>query len=118
MLVKNTDYITKNIEIENKITTDHDHDKYITTEEFTKLTAEHSTTRLTQVNVASKNDIANFIKKTDLNKNELNELSKKVTAISAKGLTKDFIINSVFLIEQNILVNYLVHMPAKKDIDS
>ena len=31
---------------------------------------------------------ANFVKKTDLDKSELNELSKKV--ISAKGLTKYF----------------------------
>ena len=29
--------ITKIGEIENKITTDHDHDKYITTKEFNKL---------------------------------------------------------------------------------
>ena len=28
-------------EIENKITTDHDDDKYITTQEFTKLTSEN-----------------------------------------------------------------------------
>ena len=33
-LVKKIDYNTKIIEIENKITTDHDHDKYITTQEF------------------------------------------------------------------------------------
>ena len=31
-LVKKTDYNTKISEIENKITTDHDHDKYITTQ--------------------------------------------------------------------------------------
>ena len=39
--------------------------------------------------MASKSDIATFKKKTDLNKNELNELSKKVKAVSTKGLTKD-----------------------------
>ena len=33
-LVKKTDNNTKISEIENKITTDHDHDKYIATEEF------------------------------------------------------------------------------------
>ena len=33
-LVKKTDYNTKISEIENKITTDHDHDKYITIPEF------------------------------------------------------------------------------------
>ena len=31
-LVKKTDYNTKISETENKITTDHDHDKYITTQ--------------------------------------------------------------------------------------
>ena len=34
------DYDKEISEIENKITTDHDHDKYITTQEFNKLTAE------------------------------------------------------------------------------
>ena len=32
-----------------------------------------------------------FIKKTGLNRNELNESTKKVNAISTKGLTKDLI---------------------------
>ena len=47
-LVKQSDYNTKISEIENKITTDHDHDKYITTQEFNKLTAEDFTARLAQ----------------------------------------------------------------------
>ena len=69
------------------------------------------TVRLAQANLASKSDIANFIKKTAfddklkyLNKNvisnktkhvlvenELNELSEKVKAISTKRLTKNLI---------------------------
>ena len=58
------------------------------------------TAKLKQSNLASKSDIANFVKKTDYNnklknvtsnKNELNELSKKVKAISTKELTKDLI---------------------------
>ena len=44
-LVKKTDYNTKINEIEKKIT-DHDHDKYITTAKFNKLTAENIATRL------------------------------------------------------------------------
>ena len=36
-------------------------------------------------------DIVNFVKKADLNKNELNELSKKVKTISTKRFTKDVI---------------------------
>ena len=35
---KKTDYNTKINKIENKITTGHDHDKYITAQEFDKLT--------------------------------------------------------------------------------
>ena len=49
--------------------------------------------------MANKSDVVNFAKKTDfddklknaiLNKNELNELSKKVGAISIKELAKRF----------------------------
>ena len=47
-LVKKPDYNRKIYEIENKITTDHDHDKYITTQEFNKLAAEMFTARLGQ----------------------------------------------------------------------
>ena len=61
-----TDYKAKINEIENKITTDHDHDKYITTQEFNKLTSDNFNARLAQANLASKNDITNFAKKTDL----------------------------------------------------
>ena len=47
--VKKVDYNTKISEIENKITTGHDHDKYITTPEFSKLTL----SRLLQANLDS-----------------------------------------------------------------
>ena len=57
-LVKKTDYDTKIIEIENKITANHDRDKYITTQEFNKLTSESFTARLAQANLAGKSDIA------------------------------------------------------------
>ena len=58
------DYNTKISEIENKITIDHDHDKYITTQEFHKSTSENSTARLAQVILVSKSDVANFVKET------------------------------------------------------
>ena len=64
-LVQKTDYNTKITEIENKTTTDHEHDKYITTQEFNKLTLENFTARLKQANLASKSDVANFVKNTD-----------------------------------------------------
>ena len=51
-------------EIENKIN-DHDHAKYITTQDFNKLTAENFFGRLKQVNLSSNNDIADFVKNID-----------------------------------------------------
>ena len=48
--------------VENKIP---DHSKYITTPKFNRLTAENVAARLVQANLASKNDTANFVKKTD-----------------------------------------------------
>ena len=44
-----------------KNNTEQDNDKYITTPEFNKLTAEPA--RLVQANLGSKNAIANFVKK-------------------------------------------------------
>ena len=41
--------------IEKKIL-DHDHDKYITTQEFNKLTADNFAARLVQANLATKAD--------------------------------------------------------------
>ena len=51
------------MEFKNKITANHDHVKYITTQEFNKLTLEHFTSRLKQANI-SKSDIASFVEKT------------------------------------------------------
>ena len=56
-LVRETDYNTKMNEMEKKIS-DHDHDKYITTPEFDRLTAEDFAARLAQANLARKRDIA------------------------------------------------------------
>ena len=44
---------------------DHDHSKYITTQDFNKLTAENFTARLKQANIVAKVDIADFIEKAD-----------------------------------------------------
>ena len=80
------------------ITADHDHCKYINTQEFNKLIAENLIARLGKSNLANKNVIANFVKKTNfdnnlknLNKNELNGLLKKHKALSTEGLTKDLL---------------------------
>ena len=88
--------------VENKLP---GHSKCITTPEFNELIAEKFAARLAQANLPSKNNIANFVKKTEFDdklknlnktitsnktkhvriKNELNELSKKIEAISTKG---------------------------------
>ena len=54
LVKKAADYNSKTDELEKKIT---EHDKYVTSQEFT---------RLKQADLESKSDIANFIKKTDL----------------------------------------------------
>ena len=46
--------------VENKIP---NHGKYVTTPEFNKLTTETFAARLVQTNLASKNDIASFVKR-------------------------------------------------------
>ena len=82
--------------------------------------------RLKRSSWASQSDIANLVNKTDFdnklkdvtsNKNELNELSKKVKAISTKGLTKDLInkfsiLNGAKYFSLGIFQNYLVFIPA------
>ena len=94
------------------------------------LTVENFTASLKQANLVSKDDIANFVKKSDFynklkhvtsNKNELNELSIKVKVISTKGLTKDLInkfsiLNGAKYFSSGIFQNYLVFIAAKKYI--
>ena len=66
ILFKKTDCNKKNGEIEKKKNTDDDHDKYITTSEVNKVTAEYFAVRLAQANLANKNDI---VKKNEIKKN-------------------------------------------------
>ena len=49
------------------------------------LTTENLAARLAQVNLASKSDIANFLKKTEFD-NKLKNLNKKVTSNKSKHL--------------------------------
>ena len=61
-LVKKTNYNTKISEIEKK-TTDHNHDKYITTPEFNTMAASVFNARLTQANLMTKIDLDAELKK-------------------------------------------------------
>ena len=74
-LVKKTDYDAKISDIEKKVT-DHDHDKYITTSEFNKLTTENFAGRLVQ---------ANLVTKTDFDA-KLTSLNKKINSNKTKHL--------------------------------
>ena len=66
-------------EIENKIASDHDHDKYITTQKFNNVASANFTARLAQANLAYKSDTANFIKQKDFD-DKLKKLNKNVTS--------------------------------------
>ena len=76
-LVKVTDYITKINEDEKEIT-DHNHDKYIATPEFNKLTSENFAERLKQANLAGKSDNGILVNKTDFDNKLSTQVKKKV----------------------------------------
>ena len=113
-LVKKTDYDTKISQLEKKIT-DHKHEKYITTPEFNKLTAENFAARLAQ---------ANLITKTDFDA-KLSSLNRKITANKSKHLLvenelkKLKIFDSSYFIDKNHFEedgtqNYLVFQPMER----
>ena len=74
-LVKKTDYNTKVTEIENKLN-NHNHDKYIDTLEFNKLTGDDFNARIAK---------ANLITKTDFDA-KLSSLNRKITQNKTKHL--------------------------------
>ena len=118
LVKKKTAYQINISQIKNKITTDHDHDKYITTEEFTKLTSNSFTARHKQEigNFVNKTDSDNKLKNITSNKKKSKELSEKVKAISTKRLIKDLInrfsiLNGARYFSSGIFKNYLIFIP-------
>ena len=79
-LVKKADCDTKIVEIEKKIL---DHDNYITTEDFNKLTYKNFGERLKQKDLAIKNGIADFVKDTNFGE-RLRKISDNVTSNKAR----------------------------------
>ena len=75
MVKKKTDYNVKVSELDKKLT-DHEYDKYFTTAEFNKLTAENFVAILAQ---------ANLITKTDFD-GKLSSLNRKITSNKTKHL--------------------------------
>ena len=76
--LKKPDYNKKITEIEHELT-NHNHDKYIDTQEFNKLTAYIFNARIAQ---------ANLITKTDFEA-KLSNLNRKITANKSKHLLVD-----------------------------
>ena len=56
-----------------------DHDKHIATPELNQLTKENFDERLTQANLASKNDITGLVKKADFD-GKLRKINNNVTS--------------------------------------
>ena len=83
-LVKKTDCNTKINETEKK-NTDHNHDNYITTPEFNTFTGEIFNLILKQANVANKNDIANFVNKTEFD-NKVLSFDKRINSNKPKQI--------------------------------
>ena len=109
-LVKKTDYNTKITKIKDKVN-NHNHDKYITTPEFNKLTAHVFNARLAQ---------ANLITKTDFD-SSLSNLNRKITQNKSKQLLIENKLNKLktdldyFIgkshFEEDGVQNYLVFQP-------
>ena len=80
--INNLDITTALTAVENKIP---NHSKYITTPKFSKLAVENFTARLKQANVATKADIADFLKRKDF-VDKLKKINKRVTSNKSKHL--------------------------------
>ena len=110
-LVNKTYYNTKITEIENKLT-DHNHDKYIGTQEFDNLTADVFNVRIAQANLITKTDfdakLSNLNRKITSNKTKHllaeNELNKLKTCDSSYFIGKSHF-------EEDVVQNYLVFQP-------
>ena len=113
-LFKKTDYDTKVSEIENKLN-NHNHDKYIDTQEFNKLTADVFKARIAQ---------ANLITKTEFD-SKLSNLNRKITENKTKHLLVENELNKLKTFDWSYFIgkshfedvgteNYLVFQPIHK----
>ena len=113
-LVKKTDYDAKISKIEKKVT-DHDHDKYITTSEFNKLTTENFIAILIQANLVTKRGFD--AKLTSLNKkinsNKRKHLLIKNELEKLKTLDLSYFRDKNYFGDDSIH-NYLVFQPIQR----
>ena len=73
---KKTDYDTKTSETKKKIL-DYNHGQYITTQEINNLTADNFAARFKEATLATKDDIVDFVKKTNFD-NKLKNFNIKL----------------------------------------
>ena len=116
-MVKKTNYNTKVTEIKKKLT-NHDHDKYIGTQEFNKLAADVFNVRLSQAKPITKTDF--YAKLLSLNKKLTQKLHKAKHLLVENELNKlkktldssYFISKSHF--EEDGTQSYVVFQPMYK----
>ena len=107
---------TKIIEVENKIP---NHDKYIITPEFNKLTAESFVASLKQANLVSKTDfdkkLTSFNKRIISNKRKYLEVQKKLNSL----ITKDynFFLGRIFFTSNDGSQNTFVYQPTLDSLE-
>ena len=112
--VKKTDYNAKVTEIENKLN-NHNHDKYIDTSEFNKLTADGFNARLAQPNLIAKTDFGA----------KLSRINRKITENKSKNLLVENYLNKLKTFDSSYFIgkshfeedgtqNYLVFQPMSK----
>ena len=98
-------------EVENKIP---NHDKYITTPEFNKLTAGNITARLEQANLVTRTDfhkkLTSFNSKITSNKTKYLEVQKKLNSLTAKDY--DLFADRIYFTSHDGSQNTFVYQPT------
>ena len=87
------------------------HDVYITTQEFNKLTPENLTERLKQAQLANKND--DFAKQTDFD-DKLKNINKKVTLSKIKQIEVEKKLNDLF--KETKLINKRLKLFLRQNV--
>ena len=112
--VKKTDYNTKITEIE-KRHTDHNHDKYITTPEFSTLAVDVFNARLARANLVAKtnfdNTVSSLNNKVAINKTKNDSIENELKKLKTFN-SSYFIGKSHF--QEDGTKNYLVFQPLNK----
>ena len=88
-----------------------DHDVYITTQEFNKLTPENLTEGLKQAQLANKND--DFAKQTDFD-DKLKNINKKVTLSKIKQIEVEKKLNDLF--KETKLINKRLKLFLRQNV--